>query len=163
MNKERVCAIVLDYFGAEKTERCLLSLGNQGVETVYIVDNSGSETATAKLRDVIHRLQSAGMDYKIEVISAAKNLGFARGVNFALSYDRRSESPHDYYLLLNNDAVAGPGLVSGLLATLNENSRAVLAAPRIKTARETITGTEIRVMRSYHSWLACCVYLGSTR
>lgn len=122
---------MLDYFGAEKTEKCLLSLGNQGVETVYIVDNSGSETATAKLRDVIHRLQSAEMDYKFEVISAAKNLGFARGVNFALSYDRRSESPHDYYLLMNNDALAGPSLVSGLLAALKQNPHAAMSAPRI--------------------------------
>lgn len=131
MNKERVCAIVLDYFGAEKTEKCLLSLGNQGVETVYIVDNSGSETATVKLREVIDRVRLAGADYRIEILSAGKNLGFARGVNFVLVHDRNSGSPHDYYLLLNNDALAGPSLVFVMIKTLKQNPCAALVAPRI--------------------------------
>jgi N-acetylglucosaminyl-diphospho-decaprenol L-rhamnosyltransferase len=131
MNDESVCAVVLDYYGAEKTEKCLLSLVGQGLKTTYLLDNSGSESASAKLSEVVDRLQPSRVDYRIEVLSIGKNLGFAGGVNFVLSYDRRSESPHDYYLLLNNDAVAGPALVSGLLAILKQNHAAVLVAPRI--------------------------------
>lgn len=131
MNDESVCAVVLDYYGAEKTEKCLLSLVGQGLKTTYVLDNSGSESASAKLSEVVDRLRPSRVDYKIEVLFAGKNLGFAKGVNFVLSYDRRSESPHSYYLLLNNDAVAGPALVSGLLAMLKQNHGAALVAPRI--------------------------------
>ena len=67
----------------------------------------------------------------VEIISAGTNLGFAKGVNFVIAHDRQAQSPHDYYLLLNNDAVAGPGLVAGLLRALKHEPEAVLAAPRV--------------------------------
>ena len=126
-----VCAIVLDYFGAEKTKHCLTSLINQGITTVYILDNSASTAAAAQLRKVIEDLVITGLDYKTQILSAGTNLGFGRGVNFVLAHDIHSESPHDYYLLLNNDAVAGPGLVSGLLSALENEPPTVLAAPRV--------------------------------
>jgi len=46
----QTCAIVLNYFGAEKTEKCLQSLFDQAVDTIYLVDNSASEAETHKLR-----------------------------------------------------------------------------------------------------------------
>ncbi len=131
MKGESVCAVVLDYFGAEKTEKCLISLSGQGLKPVYVLDNSGSDGAALKLREALGRLESGGIDYRIELLSAGKNLGFAKGVNFVLHHDRRSGSPHDYYLLLNNDAVAAPGLVGELIAALKKNPRAALVAPRI--------------------------------
>jgi GT2 family glycosyltransferase len=71
------------------------------------------------------------VDYRVEILSAGKNLGFARGVNFVLSHDQASQCPHEYHLLLNNDALAGPSLVPELLRALRENAQAALAAPRI--------------------------------
>jgi GT2 family glycosyltransferase len=71
------------------------------------------------------------VDFKIVIINASENLGFAKGVNFALRYDRRSTSPHDYFLLLNNDAVAGPCLVRGLLNAIDRDQRIVLVSPRV--------------------------------
>ena len=50
---ERICAIILDYFGAEKTQQCVQSLVGQGLTTVYILDNSGSESAAEKLREAL--------------------------------------------------------------------------------------------------------------
>lgn len=126
-----VCAIILDYFGAEKTERCLISLAHQGIKTIYLVDNSGCPSASAQLHKVLDSVRSKRVDYDVEVISAGKNLGFARGVNYALLHDRRFGSPHDYYLLLNNDAMAGPFLVVGLMAALKQNPRAVIVGPRV--------------------------------
>jgi N-acetylglucosaminyl-diphospho-decaprenol L-rhamnosyltransferase len=128
---QRVCAIVLDYFGAEKTKQSVLSLVGQDLETVYILDNSGSDSALATLRRTFAELTEANTGFKIKFLTAGKNLGFGRGVNFVLAHDRRSESPHDYYLLINNDAVAGPGLVSGLLSALKKEPQAALAAPRV--------------------------------
>jgi len=128
---QHVCAIILDYFGADKTKQSVLSLVGQDLETVYILDNSGSDSASANLRRTFAALTEANTAFKIKFLTAGKNLGFGRGVNFVLAHDRQSESPHDYYLLLNNDAVAGPGLVSGLLSALKIEPQAALAAPRV--------------------------------
>ena len=128
---DNICAIVLDYRGADKTRKCLLSLVGQGLKTAYVLDNSASHTSSAELRQTIERVRLTKPGFVIEILSAGKNLGFGRGVNFVLSYDRRSGSPHDHYLLLNNDAIARPGLVSGLITALQQDSCAALAAPRI--------------------------------
>ena len=148
MSKASVCAIVLDYFGAEKTKTCLTSLLNQGLETVYILDNSANTAATLQLRKTTEELLAIGVDYKTEILSAGKNLGFGKGVNFVVAHDKRSVSPHNYYLLLNNDAIAGPGLVSGLLSALKNDPQAVLAAPRVVSSE---AGREYGIW--YHRYL----------
>lgn len=135
MSNVSICAIVLDYFGAEKTKECLRSLANQGLTTAYVLDNSANLTAAAQLEQAIAELMRSGLDYKAQIISAGRNLGFGRGVNFVLTHDAHSESTHDYYLLLNNDAIAGPGLVSGLLSALANEPQAVLAAPRVASSQ----------------------------
>lgn len=131
MTAENVCAIILDYRGADKTAKCLLSLIGQGLRTAYVLDNSGSESSSAELSKTIERVRLADPGFKIETLSVGKNLGFGGGVNFVLSCDTQSASPHDYYLLLNNDAVAGPALVCGLLSALKKDPQAALVAPRI--------------------------------
>ena len=131
MSKESVCAIVLDYRGVEKTHKCLLSLVGQGIQTAYVLDNSGAESSSKDLSQAIERIRLTDPGFTIIILSAGKNLGFGRGVNFVLRYDHRSESPHDYYLLLNNDAVAGPGLVAGMIAQFANDSDVALVAPRI--------------------------------
>jgi hypothetical protein len=126
----RVCAIILDYRAADKTETCLRSLIGQGLATVYLVDNSASERASTYLREGVARLR-AMIDFNIVILNDGKNLGFAKGVNFALRHDLRSPSPHEYYLLLNNDAVAGPSVVEGLIKTIDRDPRIALVSPRI--------------------------------
>jgi N-acetylglucosaminyl-diphospho-decaprenol L-rhamnosyltransferase len=128
---QRVCAIVLDYFGAEKTKQSVLSLVGQNLATVYILDNSGSDSAMATLRRTFAEITEANTGFKIKFLTAGKNLGFGRGVNFVLAHDRRSESPHDYYLLLNNDAVAGPEMVTTMLAEFQKDPCVAVVAPRI--------------------------------
>ncbi|MDH3444529.1 MAG: glycosyltransferase family 2 protein [Deltaproteobacteria bacterium] len=131
----RVCAIILDYFGAAKTEACLKSLIGQGLATVYLVDNSGSEHASEELRKVVESLRTL-VDFKIATLGTGINLGFAKGVNFALRFDCRGTSPHDYFLLLNNDAVAAPSLVHGLISAIDRDPRIALVSPRIKGSNQ---------------------------
>ena len=126
----RVCAIILDYFAASKTAACVRSLIGQGITTVYLVDNSGTELASTELRNVVVALQGS-TDFEICTLSPGVNLGFAKGVNFALRHDTLSQSPHDYYLLLNNDAIAGPRLVTGLIQEINRDSQIALVSPKI--------------------------------
>src|SRR6185295_15237806 len=99
----KVCAIILDYFGADKTETCLNSLFGQGLDTICIVDNSGDHKASANLHAAVNRVRATA-DCNIEIVTPGQNLGFAKGVNFALNRFVKNASPHDYFLLINNDA-----------------------------------------------------------
>jgi len=126
----RVCAIILDYRAADRTEACLRSLIGQSLTTVYLVDNSASERASADLQETVDRLSGA-VDFSIVTLNRGENLGFAKGVNLALRHDLCSPSPHEYYVLLNNDAVAGPSLVQGLIKTIDSDPRIALVSPRI--------------------------------
>jgi len=131
MSIPSVCAIVLDYYGAEITKKCLISLIGQGLRTAYVLDNSQKGEAAAALGKAVDHVRAQGPDFEINVITPGANLGFGKGVNFVIAHDQRTQSPHDYYLLLNNDAVAGPGLVDGLRLALEGEPRAVLAAPKV--------------------------------
>ncbi|MGZ8442750.1 MAG: glycosyltransferase [Candidatus Binatia bacterium] len=132
-----VCAIVLDYYGAEITQTCLISLIGQGLKTVYVLDNSQKGEAAATLHKAVDQVRAQRADFAIEIVSAGTNLGFGKGVNFVIAHDQLAQSPHDYYLLLNNDAVAGPGLVAGLLRALDHEPEAVIAAPRVVSSDST--------------------------
>ena len=131
MNTPTVCAIVLDYYGAEKTKKCLISLIGQGLKTVYILDNSQKSEGAATLKQVVDQLRVNGPDFDIEVITAGLNLGFGKGVNFIIAHDQQIPSPHDYYLLLNNDAVAGSGLVANMLTKFQGDTSIAIVSPRI--------------------------------
>jgi len=64
----RVCAIILDYRAAGKTETCLKSLIGQGLATVYLVDNSASERASTDLLQAVERLRPPpAIDFNIIV------------------------------------------------------------------------------------------------
>jgi GT2 family glycosyltransferase len=127
-----ICAILLNYRGAEKTIRCLESLVGQGLSTVIIVDNSDNEVCSGDLRKSIEKLDSGNLDYRIRLVTAQENLGFAKGINFAISNDRESSTSHDYYLVINNDATAQPGLVAKLHQALLNDDDILLTAPCIK-------------------------------
>lgn len=132
-----VCAIVLDYYGAEITKKCLISLIGQGLKTIYVLDNSLKGEAAATLKQALDHVLDQRPDFEIKAISAGTNLGFGKGVNYVIAHDRQDHMSHDYYLLLNNDAVAGPGLVVGLLQAMEHEPEAVLAAPRVVSSDST--------------------------
>jgi GT2 family glycosyltransferase len=116
----KICAIVLDYRGAERTEACLRSLLQQGIIKVVVVDNSDDRQASAMLDQAIGRLRKDGTDYELHILRPAENLGFGGGVNLALK-DGCSQDC-DGILLINNDATAAPGMVSKLsMALLDRN------------------------------------------
>lgn len=131
MNTPTICAIVLDYYGAQRTKNCLLSLIDQGLTTVYILDNSRNREAIDTLQQVVDQVRACRADFKVKLLSTGQNLGFAKGVNYVIAHDKQTAAPHDYFLLLNNDAVAGPGLVHGLLNTLQRQPDIVVASPKV--------------------------------
>src|SRR5436190_24389108 len=93
-------AVVLNWNGGEDTVRALDSLS--GIETIC-VDN-GSIDGSAE--EVERRFP------EVELVRTGTNLGFAGGNNVGIR--RALDRGADWVLLLNNDAVAEPGLADAL-------------------------------------------------
>jgi hypothetical protein len=132
-----VCAIILDYFGSSKTIACLRSLIDQGLDTVMIVDNSGDQDANRQLQKALAEFSQNKPPFAIHQIVNPKNLGYAAGVNNALRWLEKNQ-PHRYYLLINNDAEATPGMLPELVKFMREHDRTALAAPIIDTGHKQV-------------------------
>jgi len=125
-----VCAIILDYFGSSKTIACLISLIDQGIQAAMIVDNSGDLQANIQLQEALTEFRKREIPFTIYQIVNSKNLGYAAGVNNALRWLEKN-NPHRYYLLINNDAEATPGMLPNLLKFMQEHDRTAITAPMI--------------------------------
>ncbi|HEY1513469.1 MAG TPA: glycosyltransferase family 2 protein [Gaiellaceae bacterium] len=110
-------AVVLNWNGGDDTLAALASL--DGVDTVCVDNGSadGSPDAIAELFP------------GVELIRTGVNLGFSGGNNVGI---RRSLARGaDWVLLLNNDAVAGPGLPAALAAAADERPDAGVLACKV--------------------------------
>ena len=96
----RLVAVVLNWNGGDDTPRALASLA--GVETIC-VDNGSTDGSDL---EVERRFPD------VELLRTGANLGYAGGNNAGIR--RAVERGADWVLLLNNDAVAGPGLAGAL-------------------------------------------------
>ena len=132
-----VCAIILDYFGSSKTIACLTSLLDQGLDSVVVVDNSGDRQANIQLQEALTEFRRRELPFTIHQIVNPKNLGYAAGVNNALRWLEKN-NPHHYYLLINNDADATPGMLMKLLKFMQEHDRTALTAPMIHMRQKKI-------------------------
>lgn len=123
----KICAIILNYRDAARTEACLCSLAGQGLGKVLVVDNSADECAADELAAMMRR-QAGQVDCMLDLLNPGSNLGFARGVNLALNDAAALRC--DAFLLINNDAVAMPGMVAHLAAALAHGD-APMVAPTV--------------------------------
>lgn len=96
----KLVAVVLNWNGGEDAPRALESL--RGIEAIC-VDNGSTDGSDA---EVERRFP------EVELIRTGANLGFAGGNNAGIR--RALERGADWVLLLNQDAVAGPGLAAAL-------------------------------------------------
>jgi len=127
---ESICVIVLNFSSVERTERCVRSLLGQGIDTLYVVDNSGEESQARVLEGVCGRLSAQGATFGIHLLINAENLGFGRGINRAVQMDLRSGG-HDCYLLLNDDAMLPSRGAAGLLRQMNSREDVGLVSGKI--------------------------------
>jgi N-acetylglucosaminyl-diphospho-decaprenol L-rhamnosyltransferase len=137
----KTCAIVINYHGARKTEKCLRSLMDQAVDTILLVDNSASPGESLRLAEIVRRLSEEKSRPAVSLHVNEENLGFGRAVNRAIRQDMQQTGGHDYYLLINNDAQATPGMVERLVSVLELGDGIALVAP----AAETESGIETYV------------------
>lgn len=127
----KICAIILNYRNAARTDACLCSLTGEGLDVVLVVDNSADKHAAAELAAVVKR-QAGHLDCTLHLLNPGSNLGFARGVNLAL---KDTVARHcDAFLLINNDAIALPGMLARLAAALTETGTALVAPTAVDAA-----------------------------
>ena len=127
------CAIILNYFGAAMTGRCVAKLGPEGLSRIIVADNSADSVEWKKLQKECEELrpQLAGVD--VVLVQSPRNLGFGKAINAAIHGELDHGRIHPYFLLINNDAEAKPGCVPRLIAALEHNPHAALASPAIES------------------------------
>jgi GT2 family glycosyltransferase len=113
----KLVAVVLNWNGGEDTLRALASL--EGIETIC-VDNGSSDGSD----DEVER-RCAG----VELLRLGENRGFAGGNNAGIR--RALEHGADWVLLMNNDAVAEPGIADALLRAAAARPDAGLLACKV--------------------------------
>ena len=114
--------VVLNWNGAEDTFVCLNSLAVVRSPScrVLVVDNGSTDGSAELIRDAFS---------DIELLVLPANRGYAAGNN--AGFRRVMELHADYVIFLNNDTHVAAGFWVPLIETLQRNSSAGIAVPKI--------------------------------
>jgi GT2 family glycosyltransferase len=158
-----VAAITLEYRGPLKTIRCVESLLAEGVGIVLILDNSADGGVSVQAL----RLAFDGND-KVMIIDGDRNLGFAAGINKALSILRELVWK-GRVLLINNDARLATGAIGTMSRSMDTCKGAAMAHPTILHAGTSMALTYYHPAtgrlsyRARRGWLpyasGCCLLI----
>ncbi|MGV8968109.1 MAG: glycosyltransferase family 2 protein [Cellulomonas sp.] len=128
-----VSIVVVNWNGRLLTEQCLTGIREQehpGLRLDVIVVDNGSTDGT---------VEAVTRDFEdVRVLALPSNLGFAAGANAGIDAARGS-----IIVLINNDAVPGPGFLSTLVAPFFGPDSADLGAV---TGRVLLTGRFVRAI-----------------
>lgn len=142
----RTVAVVLHFRTPAMTLRCLRATLDAGVTETVLVDNSQDEgRSVTSMQEQIALLRGCGLI--LTVLSPARNLGFAAGVNLAIHHLTRAGPSR--VLLLNSDALISRDALQHLEDALEAGMDA--AGPQLVAALEAKGAS---VMPGYHRWLA---------
>lgn len=139
MNTDKVCAIILNWNGAEQTLECLRSLEASGSLPVVVIDNDSRSDDYQRLLDymaskdadqtLIATQEEIGHQvarYSYCLIKNNGNHGYAGGNNVGIDYANRAG--YDYFWILNNDITVEAGALEALLETLHSDPRCGFSA-----------------------------------
>lgn len=114
--------VVLNWNSREMTEQCLQSLlAMEGSSfEILVVDNGSRDGSVEYLRNRFPQIQ---------VIANGRNLGFAAGCNVGIRQGLAEDA--DFILLVNNDTIIDPSLLSELLAEAQRSPKAGILSPKI--------------------------------
>jgi GT2 family glycosyltransferase len=122
MTAPKVAVVVLNWNGWCDTQVCLRSLRELDYSNVstYLVDNGSTDGSVERCK--------AEFPWAA-VIQNEENLGFAGGNNIGIR--RALSDGADYVLLLNNDTVVEPTLLSHLVSAGEQSVRVGIVGPKI--------------------------------
>ncbi len=118
----RVIIIVLNWNGRDDTLECLESLRGLTYPNfgVLLVDNGSSDGSAQSVRSRIPGIQ---------IVETGVNLGYAGGNNVGIR--KALESGGEYVLILNNDTVVHPDMLSTLVDSASSDSRVGVVGPTV--------------------------------
>jgi GT2 family glycosyltransferase len=131
----RLVAVVLNWNGGAEVIRALRSL--DGIETIC-VDNASTDGSDAEVERAVPG---------VELVRNATNLGYAGGNNVGIR--RALDRGADWVLLLNDDAVAEPGLPTALERAAAARPDAGILACKVLNE----DGTVQYAGASFNAWL----------
>ena len=122
MSSPKVLAIVLNWNRVDDTCQCVASLLKSEYANldVLVVDNGSSPEAYAQLQQKLP---------ETDILRSEANLGFAGGNNLGLGAALSRQA--DYALVINNDTVVHPAMVSQLVAAGEARPEVGLLGPII--------------------------------
>ncbi|MGE4546024.1 MAG: glycosyltransferase family 2 protein [Pedobacter sp.] len=119
---KRTTVVLVNYNGANDTEKCLYSLHKSSiVPRVIVVDNTPNDPELCK---VILKYPN------VHFISVPENLGFGCGNNVGIEW-ALSQTDCEFVFILNNDTTVEPGTIEQLERVLDFYPEAGIATPRI--------------------------------
>lgn len=101
--------------------------GHRRRSPIPLVELSHDEAQTASHSSLADEGATGGR--RLVLIRNESNLGFARGSNVGISFALKAIDP-EYVLLLNNDTVVGPNLLTELVAVGERDGRVGLLGPK---------------------------------
>lgn len=118
-----VAIVVLNWNLPTETIACVSSLlaGNYPNQRVLVVDNGSTDKSVLKLR---HQFED-----RIDILETGANLFYAGGNNVGIDWAMKAGA--DFVLLLNNDTLAAPDMVSWLVRTAQAHLNIGILAPMI--------------------------------
>jgi GT2 family glycosyltransferase len=122
-----VTAIILNWNDAADTVRCLQSVyaSDYGALRVLVVDNGSRDDSVAVIRRHYPH---------IDLIVNAENLGYAGGNNVGV--ERAIAQGADYVLILNDDLVVDPTMVSALVTAAQDHPEGGIFGPKVYSLDE---------------------------
>lgn len=142
--------IILNYRHSDLTLRCIESLSGQ-VQRIWVVDNSQDDGHHQELVQGIAALSARTNRVKVEILKTPGNLGFAKGIQYGIDHITQ-HSATTLLLIINNDAIASPGMVRHMVTAMQEHGNCALV-----TSQETTLGGVPSVFW-YHRGLALLLH-----
>lgn len=121
MEKNSVSVIVLNWNGFEDTCECVESVLKSDYKNfkTIVVDNGSKNDDAAKLKKKFGP--------KVTILKSKKNLGYCGGNNLGVKYCQKTKP--DYFMILNNDTVVEPKLITKLVNAIEKNPKAAVVNP----------------------------------
>lgn len=121
MSEPHVTIIILHWRAFERTAQCLASLAHLEYDaySILVADNGSHDGSLERLRRAFPQIDTLEYD---------ENRGFAAGVNPAIR--RALDAGSEYMLLLNNDVLVEPDLLTQLIAAATSHREFGILSPK---------------------------------
>ncbi len=120
---QRLSAVIVDYAAADALGQCVVSLAEEGVEEIVVVENGDPGPARRAIAAV--GISNVGL------VPTGRNIGYGAGANRGASATSRG----DYLLVSNPDLLVHDGAVALLVAALDAEPSWAIVGPRILNER----------------------------